>query len=185
MFFISLALHPIIPCLSLAFSIFTLYPLTRFFISPHKFLLPLAIFALVSFDCFILQKKFPLRILHSLLSITSTVKTSHSSSKLELGCLYSERSQVQSAKWKYQDESHQLHMSSNSPGSITTVLTKPITSDTAGNYTCTLQLKNGKTIWATQAVTLPTEGGRVSQIVSQCLVCSYFLCHLYFKTSES
>uniref|UniRef100_A0A3Q3X5Z0 Ig-like domain-containing protein n=1 Tax=Mola mola TaxID=94237 RepID=A0A3Q3X5Z0_MOLML len=85
----------------------------------------------------------------TLLSVMK-VKTSHSSSKLELGCLYSERSQVQSAKWKYQDESHQLHMSSNSPGSITTVLTRPITSDTAGNYTCTLQLKNGKTIWATQ-----------------------------------
>uniref|UniRef100_A0A3Q3WRN5 Ig-like domain-containing protein n=1 Tax=Mola mola TaxID=94237 RepID=A0A3Q3WRN5_MOLML len=100
----------------------------------------------------------------TLLSVMK-VKTSHSSSKLELGCLYSERSQVQSAKWKYQDESHQLHMSSNSPGSITTVLTRPITSDTAGNYTCTLQLKNGKTIWATQAVTLPTEALTSSGVV--------------------
>ncbi|XP_035528523.1 g6f-like [Morone saxatilis] len=85
------------------------------------------------------------------------VKTSHSSSKLELGCLYSERSQVQSANWKYQNKSRQLKLLSNGPGSISTILPIPITSDTAGNYTCTLQLKNGQTVWATQTVTLPHE----------------------------
>lgn len=109
----------------------------------------------------------------SLLSITSTVKTRLSSSKLELGCQYTERSQVQSVNWKYQNKSRQLNLFSNSPGSITTILPIPITSDTAGNYTCTLQLKNGLTIWATQAVTLPKEGerdGMVSQRLASFLI---------------
>nr|XP_046255165.1 g6f-like isoform X2 [Scatophagus argus] len=88
------------------------------------------------------------------------VKASRSSSKLELelGCFYSEVSQVQSATWKYQDKSRQLQMLSKGPGSLTTILPIPITSNTAGNYTCTLQLKNGQTVWATQAVTLPHVG---------------------------
>ncbi|XP_045899644.1 g6f-like isoform X2 [Micropterus dolomieu] len=85
------------------------------------------------------------------------VKTSRSSSKLELRCLYSELSQVKSANWKYQNKSRRLHLLSNGPGSISTILPLPITSDTAGNYTCTLQLKNGQTVWATQAVTMPYE----------------------------
>lgn len=106
----------------------------------------------------------------SLLCITSTVKARHYPSKLELGCLYSERSQVQSASWEYQNKSHRLSLLSSSPGSITTSLPIPITSDTAGNYTCTLQLKNGQTVWATQAVTLPREGGR-DGMISQRLVC--------------
>ncbi|KAI3361179.1 hypothetical protein L3Q82_013372, partial [Scortum barcoo] len=85
------------------------------------------------------------------------VKTSLSSSELELGCLYSERSQVQSARWKYQNKSRQLKLLTSSPGTVSTILPFPITSDTAGNYTCTLQLKNGQTVWATQAVILPQE----------------------------
>lgn len=92
------------------------------------------------------------------LCITSTVKTTQHASKMELVCLYSERSQVQSVNWKYQNKSRQLKMSSNSPGSISTTLPMPITSETAGNYTCTLQLKNGQIVWATQAVRLPYEG---------------------------
>ncbi|XP_030249130.1 g6f-like isoform X7 [Sparus aurata] len=85
------------------------------------------------------------------------VKASYSSSKLQLGCLYSELSQVQSAKWTYQNKSHQLRSEANGLGSISTSLPLPITSDTAGNYTCTLQLKNGQTVQAMQAVTLPHE----------------------------
>ncbi|XP_032374612.1 g6f-like isoform X1 [Etheostoma spectabile] len=94
------------------------------------------------------------------------VTTSHSSSKLQLRCLYSELSQVQSAGWEYQDTSRRLHLLSSGPGSITTILPLPITSDTAGNYTCTLQLKNGQTISATQAVTLPNKGGTDVESVS-------------------
>uniref|UniRef100_A0A3B4UMA0 Uncharacterized LOC111230066 n=1 Tax=Seriola dumerili TaxID=41447 RepID=A0A3B4UMA0_SERDU len=90
----------------------------------------------------------------TLLSVMK-VKTKRSPSKLELGCQYSEQSHIQSAKWKHQNKSRQLHMTSNGPGTITTSVPLPITPDTAGNYTCTLKLKTGQTIWATQAVTLP------------------------------
>ncbi|XP_029307583.1 LOW QUALITY PROTEIN: g6f-like [Cottoperca gobio] len=83
-----------------------------------------------------------------------TVKTKPSSSTLELGCAYSERSQVRSATWKHQDKTRRLKMFSKGPGSIATVLPLPVTFDTAGNYTCILQLKNGQTVQATQAVSL-------------------------------
>ncbi|XP_051262044.1 g6f-like isoform X1 [Dicentrarchus labrax] len=106
-------------------------------------------------DVYLNENAFSQRTLLSVLK----VKTSHSSSKMELGCLYSERSQVQSANWKYQNKSRRLKMLSNGPGSISTILPVPITSDTAGNYTCTVQLKNGQTVWAIQAVTLPREVG--------------------------
>ncbi|XP_026226357.1 g6f-like [Anabas testudineus] len=91
----------------------------------------------------------------TLLSVLK-VKTRHFSSKLELLCKYSELGQVKSASWEYQNKSRQLHMT-NSPGSITTTVPLPITDDTAGNYTCTLKLKNGQTIWATYVVTVPSE----------------------------
>ncbi|KAM4581380.1 g6f-like isoform 2-T2 [Odontesthes bonariensis] len=83
------------------------------------------------------------------------VKTKRYPSKLELVCQYSERSQVQSAEWKHHSKSHELKMSSAFPGSISIILPLPITSNVTGNYTCTLQLKNGQVIWADQAVTLP------------------------------
>ncbi|KAM3873260.1 g6f-like [Diretmus argenteus] len=92
----------------------------------------------------------------TLLSVLK-VKASHSSTKLELLCQYSERSQVKRAGWTYQNQSHRLESYSHSPGIITTTLPLPITSDTAGNYTCTLQLSNGQTVWATHTVTLPPE----------------------------
>ncbi|XP_042345285.1 g6f-like isoform X2 [Plectropomus leopardus] len=101
----------------------------------------------------------------SFTSITH-VKTRYSSSMLELKCLYSERSQVQSASWKHQNESRRLQLSSNGPGSIITTLALPITSDTAGNYTCTLRLTNGQTVFETQTVTLPCEDGRDVEIDS-------------------
>ncbi|XP_070768637.1 g6f-like [Enoplosus armatus] len=104
-------------------------------------------------DVFVNDNAFSQRTMLTVLK----VRTKRLSSKLELECLYSERSQVQSANWKYQNKSRQLRLLSNSPGSITTTLPLPITSDTAGNYTCTLQLKNGQTVWATQAITLPYE----------------------------
>ncbi|KAF1388129.1 hypothetical protein PFLUV_G00087020 [Perca fluviatilis] len=94
------------------------------------------------------------------------VTTSSSSSELKLRCLYSGVSQVRSAAWKYQDTGRRLHLLSSEPGSMTTILPLPITSDTAGNYTCTLQLQNGQTISATQAVTLPHKGGRDVESVS-------------------
>ncbi|XP_028436788.1 g6f-like [Perca flavescens] len=94
------------------------------------------------------------------------VTTSSSSSELKLRCLYSEVSQVRSAAWKYQETGRRLHLLSSEPGSITTILPLPITSDTAGNYTCTLQLQNGQTISAMQAVPLPHKDGRDVESVS-------------------
>lgn len=74
-------------------------------------------------------------------------------------------------------------MLSNSLGSITTILPLPITSDTAGIYTCTLQLKNGQTIWATHTVTLPPEDGR-DGMVSQRLVCFLILSTVNYITKS-
>ncbi|KAM6936741.1 g6f-like [Lycodopsis pacificus] len=107
-------------------------------------------------EVFLNDNAFSRRTMLSVLK--ATVKTRHSSSKLELGCRYSERSQVQSARWTYQNKSRRLDSWVKEPGRIITSLPLPITSDTAGNYTCTLQLKNGQTVWATQAV----EGGSVA-----------------------
>lgn len=159
LFFISLLLDPITLCLSLAFSIFTHYPLTHFLTHTLSTCLSHSIIL----HLFYSTSTFPL-LPHSplpsslLLCITSTVGTRRLPSKLELLCQYSEWLQVQGASWKYQNKSRQLRMSSNHPGSVTTTVSLPITRDTAGNYTCTLKLKNGQTIWATQVVTLPSEG---------------------------
>uniref|UniRef100_A0A673CAH7 Ig-like domain-containing protein n=1 Tax=Sphaeramia orbicularis TaxID=375764 RepID=A0A673CAH7_9TELE len=90
-------------------------------------------------------------------TLLSVLKGNGFTRLLELGCVYSELSQVQSATWKHENQSRRLRMISSGPGSITTVVPLPITSDTAGNYTCTLQLKNGQTVLATHTVTLPPE----------------------------
>ncbi|XP_024917068.1 g6f-like isoform X2 [Cynoglossus semilaevis] len=88
------------------------------------------------------------------------VEAKHSSSKVTLKCRYSAVSQVHSSIWTHQDKGRTLKCSSVTPGVVTTTVPLPVTSDTAGNYTCTLRLKNGKTVWATHAVTLPPKDGR-------------------------
>lgn len=100
------------------------------------------------------------------------VNTRTLTSKLELDCRYSESTQVKEAFWKYQNESHPLHMSSNGPGSITTTVPLPITADTAGNYTCTLQLKSGQTVMATH--TLPVEPGLNDSVTTPSLLPSLY-----------
>lgn len=152
LFFISLYLITLY--LSLPFSIFTHYPLTHLvpprnclFCNSSFLLTSLYFFGLVLFPC------CPPLIRLSL-CITSTVKIKKYSSKMELICLYSKRSQVRKVEWKHHNESRKLKMSSSSLGSITTSLPLPITSDIAGNYTCVLHLKNGQAIQATQAITV-------------------------------
>uniref|UniRef100_UPI0037E86568 g6f-like n=1 Tax=Semicossyphus pulcher TaxID=241346 RepID=UPI0037E86568 len=83
------------------------------------------------------------------------VTAKRSPTKLELRCRYTEQSHVQSVKWKYQNESRKLQFSSKSPGTVSIFLPSAVTPDTAGNYTCTLLLRNGQTLSATYAVTLP------------------------------
>ncbi|XP_051921110.1 g6f-like [Hippocampus zosterae] len=73
-------------------------------------------------------------------------------SELQLECLYSEISQVREAWWEYQNERCPPAMTTSSPGSVVAALPLPVTSDTAGNYTCTLRLKNGQTISAIHTV---------------------------------
>ncbi|XP_058503395.1 g6f-like [Solea solea] len=87
------------------------------------------------------------------------VKASRSSSRLELTCKYSAVSHIQRAIWTYQDKNRRLECSSVKPGVITTSVPLPVTSDTAGNYTCTINMKKGPTIWATHTVTLPPKDG--------------------------
>ncbi|KAF7670161.1 hypothetical protein LDENG_00049690 [Lucifuga dentata] len=97
----------------------------------------------------------------TLLSVLK-VRAKRFSSKLELLCQYSELSHVQRADWKHQNKSRQLQSFSHSPGIIITTLPLPITADTAGNYTCTLQLNNRQAVWATHTVTLPPEESTVT-----------------------
>uniref|UniRef100_A0A3P9PD82 Ig-like domain-containing protein n=1 Tax=Poecilia reticulata TaxID=8081 RepID=A0A3P9PD82_POERE len=94
----------------------------------------------------------------SVLKGKEEMKTSRYPSKLNLLCLYSERSNVRGAVWKHDNKSRRLQISSSGPGSISTTLPLPITPDVAGNYTCTLQLKNGQSIQAVQAFTAPPTG---------------------------
>lgn len=160
LFFISLFLDPITLCLSLPFSVFTHYPLTQFHtLTPSACLIHSDIIHLF-YSSLTFYFPYPPTLLSPpplLLCIASTVRSRKLSSKVELVCQYSESIQVKSASWNYQNKSRRLHMTSNSPGSITTSVSLPITHDTAGNYTCTLKLKNGQTIWAVEAV--PPEGG--------------------------
>ncbi|KAM4600463.1 g6f-like [Polymixia lowei] len=88
----------------------------------------------------------------TLLSVLK-VKASRSPSKLELSCQYSERSHVQYPVWTYRGR--RLPSYSPGPGLYITTLPLPITSETAGNYTCALQLKNGQTAQAVHTVILP------------------------------
>lgn len=178
LFFIALSLYPITLHLSLAFSVFTHYPLTHFLILSHPSLFALVFFTHSLFLHFFTFNIFPLPSPISLPCIASTVRTSCTHSKLQLSCLYSESSQVQSAKWKHQNVSRQLLMSTNGPGAITTSVPLPITPETAGNYTCTLKLKNGQTIWATQAVTLPPKGGRDGMVSKNLYTILYYYCIL-------
>lgn len=145
---------------SLPFSLFTHFPLAHHLIQSRTFLFTPALFS----DLFLL-------LLSLILSrFLSTVKSKPSPSKLELSCLYSEWSQIQSAKWTYQDKSRKLHVVSSGPGRITAVLPTPITADTAGNYTCTLQMNNGQTVWATEAVALPSKGMKKALAKTGCIL---------------
>nr|XP_057909317.1 g6f-like isoform X2 [Doryrhamphus excisus] len=99
-------------------------------------------------DVFLNDHAFSQRTLLNVLKVT----ISRWFSNLELDCLYSSPSDVLGAMWEHQNKSHELEMVSSGPGSVTTYLPLPITSDTAGNYTCTLQLTNGQTVSITHMI---------------------------------
>ncbi|XP_038850436.1 g6f-like [Salvelinus namaycush] len=90
----------------------------------------------------------------TLLSILQ-VKARHSPSALVLTCQYTERSQVKRVVWSHQNQSRTLKWSSSGPGHLSTVVPLSPTQDTAGNYTCTMLLRNGQAVKAVYTVKLP------------------------------
>uniref|UniRef100_A0A673LA01 Uncharacterized LOC107717418 n=1 Tax=Sinocyclocheilus rhinocerous TaxID=307959 RepID=A0A673LA01_9TELE len=71
-------------------------------------------------------------------------KSSHTA--LDLSCMYSERSQVKAVKWSYVQDPRRFLQSTAVLGRITTSVVLPVTPETAGQYACTLYLKNGKSV---------------------------------------
>ncbi|XP_064864946.1 uncharacterized protein LOC115114502 isoform X3 [Oncorhynchus nerka] len=90
----------------------------------------------------------------TLLSILQ-VKARHSPSALVLTCHYTERSQVKRVVWSHQNQSRTLKWSSSGPGRLSTKVPLSPTQNTAGNYTCTMQLQNGQAVKAVYTVKLP------------------------------
>ncbi|XP_052350439.1 uncharacterized protein LOC118377033 isoform X2 [Oncorhynchus keta] len=90
----------------------------------------------------------------TLLSILQ-VKARHSPSALVLTCHYTERSQVKRVVWSHQNQSRTLKWSSSGPGRLSTEVPLFPTQNTAGNYTCTMQLQNGQVVKAVYTVKLP------------------------------
>ncbi|KAI1885754.1 hypothetical protein AGOR_G00207060 [Albula goreensis] len=76
-------------------------------------------------------------------------------SALALFCQYSQRSQVKRVTWTHQNQSLKLPWSSSAPGHIKTEVPLPLGPNLAGNYTCTMELKNGRLAKAVYTVTLP------------------------------
>ncbi|XP_061770794.1 g6f-like isoform X2 [Nerophis ophidion] len=103
---------------------------------------------LYSCEVFLNDHAFSQSTLLSVLKVT----TSLSASRLELECVYSELSEVRSATWEHHNKSLGLQTMRNGLGSVKTYIPLPVTPDTAGNYTCTLQLTNGQAVSATHLV---------------------------------
>ncbi|XP_060726679.1 g6f-like isoform X2 [Tachysurus vachellii] len=77
------------------------------------------------------------------------------SSSMDLICMYSERSLVASVKWSHVQRPERQLPSSAVMGQTIITIDLPITPDTAGDYTCTLQLNNGQTIRYLYTATMP------------------------------
>ncbi|KAJ8289859.1 hypothetical protein GJAV_G00006140 [Gymnothorax javanicus] len=80
-------------------------------------------------------------------------KATHSA--LVLWCQYTQRSQVRRVAWTHQNQSYKLNWSSPAQGRLKTDVPLPSRPEVTGNYTCTLELKNGKVIRAVYTVTPP------------------------------
>ncbi|XP_026796037.3 g6f-like isoform X1 [Pangasianodon hypophthalmus] len=80
------------------------------------------------------------------------------SGSMELICAYAERSQVASVKWSHIQRPERRLPSSSVLGQTIISIGFPITPDTAGQYACTLKLKNGQTVrYLYTAMMTPTE----------------------------
>ncbi|KTF88811.1 hypothetical protein cypCar_00012697 [Cyprinus carpio] len=76
----------------------------------------------------------------------------------ELSCLYSERCQVEAVKWSYVQDPRRSLQSFNVMCRTTTSVVLPVTNETAGQYACTLYLKNGKSVQYMFTVTMASIG---------------------------
>ncbi|KAI2655326.1 hypothetical protein H4Q32_017703 [Labeo rohita] len=88
--------------------------------------------------------------------------TKSSRTALDLSCMYSERSQVKSVRWTYVQDPSRFLQSSAVLGRITTSVALPVTSETAGQYACTLYLRNGNSVQYMYTVTMATIAPTVS-----------------------
>lgn len=75
-----------------------------------------------------------------------------------LTCRYSERMQVRAVTWTHQYANRSLRWYSKTPGAIVTEVPFPTRPETAGNYTCTLELNNGEKIGLVHVVRLASNG---------------------------
>ncbi len=74
--------------------------------------------------------------------------------------MYSERSQVKTIKWSYVQDPRRVLQSAAVLGRITTSVVLPVTPETAGQYACTLYLKNGKSVQYMYTITMASIGER-------------------------
>ncbi|XP_043117718.1 g6f-like isoform X2 [Puntigrus tetrazona] len=88
--------------------------------------------------------------------------TKSSRTALDLSCMYSERSQVKALKWSYVQDPKRSLQSNAVLGRITTSVALPVTPKTAGQYACTLYLKNGNSVQYMYTVKSASIGPTVS-----------------------
>ncbi|KAL4616798.1 hypothetical protein GN956_G21669 [Arapaima gigas] len=85
------------------------------------------------------------------------VTVSSEPSAMTLTCWYSERSQVKRVTFTHQNQSRTLEFTSDEPGTLNIKVKMPPSPETAGNYTCALELKNGKKLEAVYVINLPRD----------------------------
>uniref|UniRef100_A0A672K689 Uncharacterized LOC107582041 n=1 Tax=Sinocyclocheilus grahami TaxID=75366 RepID=A0A672K689_SINGR len=88
--------------------------------------------------------------------------TKSSRTALDLSCMYSERSQVKTVRWSYVKNPTRSLQSAAVLGRITTPVALPVTPETAGQYACTLYLKNGNSVQYMYTVTMANIDSTIS-----------------------
>lgn len=101
--------------------------------------------------------------------VSSSGYTKTSPSSLDLTCTYSQRSQVRSVRWSHVQNPSRPLQSAGVPGRISTFVPLPVTPETAGEYACTLYLKNGKSVQYIYSLQMSNIGEKID---TQCI---YFL----------
>ncbi|XP_057196842.1 g6f-like isoform X2 [Triplophysa rosa] len=87
--------------------------------------------------------------------------TKRSPSSLDLTCSYSQRSQVRLVRWSHVQNPSRPLQSAGVIGRIKTSVALPVTPETAGEYACTLYLKNGNSVQYIYSVQMSNIGTTV------------------------